>query len=298
MWTWSREMLKTRAKDVLRQKYWMIFAACFIAGLLSGGSSFGSGFSNQLSSASYDLEIAMLLAVIYLIVAVAGVALGIFVSNPVSVGFCRYLMEARQGKTDLSTLFWGFREGRYMKIVKTMFFYQLYVILWSCLFIVPGIIKAYEYYYVPYILAENPYIPTERVLQLSRTMTNGEKGKIFVLNLSFLGWWFLGGIACGIGVWFVSPYVSATYAELYAFVRERSFAYNMTGPAELPGVNIAPPFYPYQAPYQPPVNYQQQPYQPPVNYSQPPYQPPENNPQQPPYSQPPAEQAGDEQGKE
>ena len=53
----------------------------------------------------------------------------------------------------------GFKYN-YLNVVKTMFFMNLWILLWTLLFIVPGIIKSYSYRLVPYILAENPDIDT------------------------------------------------------------------------------------------------------------------------------------------
>ncbi|MCL1916851.1 MAG: DUF975 family protein [Peptococcaceae bacterium] len=256
---WSREFLKTHAKGVLRKHYWMVFLACFIFTIISGvGGSISSVFSNAASLVTsgysvYEGQFLITLGVTMLVVAfitiLIGYALKIFVLNLIEVGLCRYLMETRLEKVDLGTLFWAFREGRYMKVVKTMFFYDLHIFLWSLLFIIPGIVKYYQYRYVPYILAENPDIDTRRVLDLSRTMTHGEKGSIFVLDLSFLGWGILGCIACcGIGIYFLVPYMEATYAELYAFVRERSLDQNIADSNELKGFE-GPPSYPH--PYSP-----------------------------------------------
>ena len=238
MQLWTRAMLKSRAKVVLQKHYWTILLACFIAGLLTGGGSSGissgASFSNNGSSA-VNPGFLIAFGVIMLVLSIFSFAFIIFVGNVVQVGLCRYLMEARQGRTDIATLFWAFREGRYLKVVKTMFFYTLYITLWTLLFIIPGIVKSYEYYYVTYILAENPEIDTRRALQLSKSMTDGEKGKIFVLGLSFLGWALLGAMACGIGLLFLSPYIAATNAELYAFVRERAMNRGLAGQDELKG---------------------------------------------------------------
>ena len=83
------------------------------------------------------------------------------------------------------------------------------------LLIIPGIVKSYQYFYVPYIVAENPDLPHSQVLALSSTLTKGDKTHIFILALSFLGWRLLGLLACGVGMLFVTPYVEVTYVELY-----------------------------------------------------------------------------------
>ena len=73
-------------------------------------------------------------------------------------------------------MFDGFKKGRYGNIMKTMFFRNLFVFLWSLLLIVPGIIKGYEYLMVPYILAENPTMDRREVFALSKRMMDGQKG--------------------------------------------------------------------------------------------------------------------------
>ena len=92
----------------------------------------------------------------------------------------------------------------------------LFEILWSLLLVIPGIIKAYEYRMIPYILGDNPNIDREEAFALSNMMMQGNKGKAFVLDLSFLGWYILNGMTLGIlGIFYVNPYVNQTNAALY-----------------------------------------------------------------------------------
>lgn len=84
---------------------------------------------------------------------------------------------------------------------------------------IPAVIKMYSYRMVPWILADNPQIGYDRALKLSMALTRGQRWDIFVLDLSFLGWFLLGVLACGVGVLFVMPYYWAVYAELYARLR-------------------------------------------------------------------------------
>lgn len=89
----------------------------------------------------------------------------------------------------------------------------------SLLLALPVIIKGYSYRMTPWILADNPGIGYKRALKLSKQLTRGQKWDIFVLDLSFLGWFILGGLLCGIGLLFVTPYFMAVQAELYARLR-------------------------------------------------------------------------------
>ena len=84
------------------------------------------------------------------------------------------------------------------------------------LFVIPGIIKGYEYRMVSYILADQPELSRKEAFQLSKQMMKGQKWNAFVLDLSFIGWYLLCLVTCGIaGIFYVYPYVFATDAELY-----------------------------------------------------------------------------------
>lgn len=151
------------------------------------------------------------------------------------VAQCRYMMENRCGTPPFSSLFSVFsNKDAYLNVVKVMFLRNLFIFLWSLLCVIPGIYKEYQYYYIPYLLAENPYMSFDRAKELSIAMTDGEKMDIFVLDLSFIGWYLLGAIIL-IGGFFVNPYAQATYAELYAAARSKAMDTGITGPEELSG---------------------------------------------------------------
>ena len=61
---------------------------------------------------------------------------------------------------------------------------------------------------------------------------NGEKANLFVLGLSFIGWFLLGVLCCCIGCYFVYPYYDASRAEFYAYVKEKSLATGIATPAD------------------------------------------------------------------
>ena len=91
--------------------------------------------------------------------------------------------------------------------------------LWTLLLVVPGIVKAYEYSMIPYILAEDPSTSLNDAFAKSKELTKGQKMDLFVLDLSFIGWWILGTILCGIGNIFVDPYYQAASAEVYVALK-------------------------------------------------------------------------------
>lgn len=269
---WTRARIKTEAKKVLREKgYWMPLLITFLTGIITGGfinggitgSTAGTEFTYeytedltpygfaaifseffdeihaQLDGFFSNPLIAMTTVFLILFLFTVGLCISFgwsaFVSGPVIVGKNRYFMEHRAFGTKFERLFWSFRKGRYLNTVKTMFIMDLKIFLWSLLLIIPGIIKSYEYRMVPYILAENPGIETKRAFELSKQMTRGEKWKMFVLELSFLGWIILGTLCCCVGVWFLEPYYEATKAELYQVMREKAHGLGFSDYNELPG---------------------------------------------------------------
>lgn len=105
-----------------------------------------------------------------------------------------------------------------------MFLMQLYIFLWSLLFIIPGVIKSYEYMMVPYILAENPGMDRKEAFAISKRMMDGQKWAAFVLELSFLGWIILGVVTCGLlGIFWIQPYINATMTELYMYNKVKAY---------------------------------------------------------------------------
>ncbi len=252
---WTRKLLKENAKLATKQNYGLTFAVCLVASILGGDglatiSNSASNFSSASSVSNYGLQhnitnafggmseyeilttIVGIIAIVFLVAFVFTILLSIFVMHPIVIGKNRYMMENRYGKSTFGTLFSTFKSG-YLNIVFTMFLLELKVFLWSLLFIIPGIIKSYEYFLVPYILAENPNMPQKRAFELSKQMTDGEKLDIFLLALSFIGWYCLGLFTLGISNLFVNVYYEATFAEFYAAMRAKAFAMGYSDPSEL-----------------------------------------------------------------
>ena len=97
----------------------------------------------------------------------------------------------------------------------------------------------YAYRMVPWILGDNPTIGRKRALRLSIDMTKGHKWSMFVLDLSFIGWFLLGFLACCVGVVFVLPYYNAAQAELFARLRALAVEKNISTMEEFGFVKAA-----------------------------------------------------------
>ena len=112
------------------------------------------------------------------------------------------------------------------------------VIFWSLLFIIPGIVKAYEYRMIPYLLAENPEMSKEEAFAISKQMMSGQKWRTFVLDLSFFGWILLSGFTCGIlAIFYVNPYVFSTQSALYERLRYGNVQRSDENVLETQGIN-------------------------------------------------------------
>ena len=157
-------------------------------------------------------------------VSLAVILLDVFIFQMLLVGACRFYVENRDYNAPVSKLLFGFQSGFYGNSVLVMFMKNLFVALWTLLFVIPGIVMSYAYRMVPYILAEQPDIHYREALRISKEMMYGQKWEAFVLDLSFIGWFLIGTLTCGVaGIFYVKPYVDATNAELYAALRDDWF---------------------------------------------------------------------------
>lgn len=261
---WTRKELKERAKEALKRNYWKIVLVSLI-GMLIGGGLGSSGISGggsdihdmasdnvkehftehenddvdwegaeavlddiQMDIRPQDIVAVAFTVIVVLIVAAIvlaiGIALDVLLLNPVQVGINRFMVKSLDDTARIAEVGYTF-DHNYKNGVKVMFFKDLYVVLWSLLFIVPGIYKAYQYRMVPYILGENSDMTYQEVLQRSKDMMDGQKWDAFVLDLSFILWHMLGGITCGLAeIFYVAPYVNLTDAALYSRLSRKDLA--------------------------------------------------------------------------
>jgi len=134
---------------------------------------------------------------------------------PIEYGCRKFFRKNLDEPAKLSNIVYVFGPN-YKSVVKTAFLRDLFIWLWSLLFIIPGIIKSYEYRLVPYIVSENPSINFKDALAESKKLMQGNKWKAFVLDLSFIGWDILSLLTWGmLDIFFVGPYKASTDAALY-----------------------------------------------------------------------------------
>ena len=95
------------------------------------------------------------------------------------------------------------------------FLINLYIFLWTLLFIIPGIIASYSYSMTHYIMAENPEYGVNEAIAASKEMMRGNRWRLFCLRFSFIGWSILCIFTLGIGYLWLNPYMEAANAAFY-----------------------------------------------------------------------------------
>lgn len=227
---WNRAELKMRGKMTFKKNYVSAVVVALLMGIL-GTASCGSSarqvsensdiYSGNLFNAGM---ITGLLAGIATVVTLIVLVAKVFVGNLLKMGGYRFFILNQTAQPGIGTLLDGFRSGHYVNIVLTMFLRDLFTALWSLLFVVPGIVKHYEYLMVPYIIAENPAMDYKEAFQISKQMMDGEKMEAFIMDLSFIGWYLLSAITCGLlAIFYVNPYVQASFAEMYTFNKQKAY---------------------------------------------------------------------------
>lgn len=109
--------------------------------------------------------------------------------------------------------------NQYGRNIILVFMQQLFTFLWALLLIIPGIIKAYAYSMAMYIANKEPGIDGLAAISKSKEMTRGHKSDLFMLDLSYLGWYILGIFTFGIlWLWVIPKHFTARtfyYNEIY-----------------------------------------------------------------------------------
>ena len=139
----------------------------------------------------------------------------LFVGNAVEVGRCNYFIKNTDSRPTFADAFSGFKV-KYGRNIGTLLLIGIKTVLWTCLFIVPGIIKSFEYAIIPYILADDAEISSKNAFKKAKQMMKGNKWRLFKLEFSFIGWFALCVLTLGLGTFFLIPYINAANAEFYA----------------------------------------------------------------------------------
>ncbi len=224
------------ARDSLRGKWTIAVIAGLIASLLGGiasngpkvnftindnGANLGLTFANQQVYSSQggflpELNGFIVGSAVYIFLAAIAMAVVLFIlGSVITVGYSRFNLDLvdRQKEPEVNTLFSYFNHWKTATIANLL--QTVYVLLWSLLLIIPGIIASYSYAMTGYILAENPELTASEAIDRSKQMMEGNRWRLFCLQISFIGWSILASLTLGIGNLWLTPYRQAASAAFY-----------------------------------------------------------------------------------
>lgn len=211
----------------------------------AAGISENGAISGEMSTAELGglLAIGLMLMGMGLIMMVGGMLFRFFVTNVIHIGQLNFFIKSarQEASAGISTLFSHFSNGWYLRTVANMFLMELFITLWTLLLIIPGIIKSFEYALVPYILGDEPELTWTQARDKSRMWMDGEWGKFFLLQLSFIGWYLLtaliwllatalvhplaGVLIITAAILALQPYVTASLTEFYLDIKGNNTRY-------------------------------------------------------------------------
>ena len=140
----------------------------------------------------------------------------IIVSGPLFYGLCRlFLQQSRFGTgMDLGQVFRGFQDDFGGTLLLSLMTW-LFTLLWGLLLVVPGVVKSYGWSQAMFLKVDHPDYDWRACMDASAQLMDGHKMDLFILDLSFLGWYIVGGLCLGIGTLWVVPYHMATRTKFY-----------------------------------------------------------------------------------
>lgn len=194
----ERAVLKRNSKDQLRGKWGLVIAAFIISAIIPSIIS----IIGSITESDSITTIGMIIAVI--------------VAGPISYGFCTFILNIIRGKdASISDIFAGFNGKIFVKALIIMILTTIVVGIGYMILIVPGIILSIMFSQSYFILVDNNDLSAIDCIKASCEMMKGNKMYFFILMLSFIGWFILGEITCGIGLLWVMPYYNITIGNFY-----------------------------------------------------------------------------------
>ena len=201
------------------------FVASLIgAGIASAGGGSGSNSSNRVSRGELNdffqsalwhqiKPVVITLLVLVIIWSIIQIVIG----GAGKLGYAKFNLNLVDNKeavfSDLFSQFDRLGAGFCMN-----FLTGLYIVLWTLLFIIPGIIKSFSYAMAPYILAEHPEMTASEAITESRHMMDGNKWRLFCLDFSFIGWSLLCSLPVIVVVFALTGSILRSGANAYALL--------------------------------------------------------------------------------
>ena len=231
-----RSRIKTYAKERLKSQYGTTLGACFLVFLpqlvIAIATAILAGYA-AIALYYYDARTASFITNLSTSISRITDVVPYLLMPFSAVGLSSFMLCAVRGMRKQVSYPYVFGAKGYARYLGGMLWQNLFLGLWMCLFLIPGIVKSYAYSFNQYILADCPNLTVRQALNLSKKMTDGIKGEIFVFELSFIGWWILTALTCGILAIYTVPYYFTAKAALYESMKKSSLIHGRITESDL-----------------------------------------------------------------
>ena len=235
----DNKVIKSNARDFIRGRLWMFWSVLLVVGIIESLANslpqwiFGDRLSNlsDIIAGNPDNIPKEISSSVFGWYYVLNVLITI-VLIPLNIGVAQNVLAWSRGEdvNKWKVLFGGFNSAKiFFKQVGVVVLNTILCALWAILLIVPGIIKGLAYSMYPYVLRDEPDLSVWQTLKKSEAIMKGYKGKLFLMYLSFVGWFILGAFTFGILYIWLTPYIMTSTVKFYDDVR-RAY-YNGNDPA-------------------------------------------------------------------
>lgn len=235
----DNKVIKSNARDFIRGRLWMFWSVLLVVGIIESLANslpqwiFGDRLSNlsDIIAGNPDNIPKEISSSVFGWYYVLNVLITI-VLIPLNIGVAQNVLAWSRGEdvNKWKVLFGGFNSAKiFFKQVGVVVLNTILCVLWAILLVVPGIIKGLAYSMYPYVLRDEPDLSVWQTLKKSEAIMKGYKGKLFLMYLSFVGWFILGAFTFGILYIWLTPYIMTSTVKFYDDVR-RAY-YNGNDPA-------------------------------------------------------------------
>ena len=146
------------------------------------------------------------------------------VGPPLAVGLFEGIKLLWRGQ-DAVSIFEGFSQDKFGRSIGGLVLMAIFIWLWSLLLFIPGIIMGLAYSMTPFIISDSKGLTAGQSIGLSKKLTNGYKGEIFVFFLSYIGWMLLSSLTFGLlYIFYVGPYMLVSFGGVYEELKKNALA--------------------------------------------------------------------------
>ena len=218
----NRSEIKQKAKQAIKGNIFSYFLVVIISSLITGSVSFVTSIATTVPTviseivmyANDSYEPSMFMIIGALVLFIVSFVLGFIATSCAQMSQMYAALNIYdKSNCDISDVSYGYKH--FKRAIAISLKQSIYIALWSMLFIIPGIIKTYEYSQAMYISMDNPELSAEDCLKRSKKLMYGHKFELFVWGLSFCGWMILSSFTCGILYIWLTPYMQSSLAGFY-----------------------------------------------------------------------------------